>query len=296
MKECLKRELEKFKDADKYIEKTPENNKRRFECLLNVFSQAYEEVTIDTLTCLDHWERTIIFTVDNGRRGKSFTVHYDRMMDVAFCARMIFNDAINILKLETCANCKYGVTATMPPTCRDCDINIHSLWEPKEEPKKVYTTTGWDRHNHPWLGEYIDTDVASMYPKFEYKHKTDTLDALRYSFGLSSQNHIPGIRDVIFNDPATIIFWADGTKTVVRCQDGEAYDPEKGLAMAISKKALGNTREYYHTFLHELKKVKKNSESVKMLEIGKSIRNGIAKGIADYLEYQGVLPKEKEDK
>ena len=51
---------------------------------------------------------------------------------------------------------------------------------------------------------------------------------------------LPEIKDVIFNEPATIILWADGTKTVVKCQEGEGYDPEKGMAMAISKKALGN--------------------------------------------------------
>lgn len=60
-------------------------------------------------------------------------------------------------------------------------------------------------------------------------------------------NHtkIPHIENVIFNNPATIIFWKDGTKTVVKAQDGEAYDPEKGLAMAICKKALGNEGNYY---------------------------------------------------
>ena len=58
------------------------------------------------------------------------------------------------------------------------------------------------------------------------------------------------IKDVIFNDPATIVFWMDGTKTVVKCQDEDIYDPEKGLAMAISKKALGNQGNYYN----ELKK------------------------------------------
>lgn len=53
------------------------------------------------------------------------------------------------------------------------------------------------------------------------------------------------IKNVIFNDPATIVFWMDGTKTVVKCQEGDMYDPEKGLAMAISKKALGNQGNYY---------------------------------------------------
>lgn len=65
------------------------------------------------------------------------------------------------------------------------------------------------------------------------------------------------IKNVIFNDPATIVFWTDGTKTVVKCQDGEEFDPEKGLAMAISKKALGNKYAYYHDFLHWLKKYEK---------------------------------------
>lgn len=55
------------------------------------------------------------------------------------------------------------------------------------------------------------------------------------------------IKKVIFNDPATIVFWSDGTKTVVKCHD-EEFDPEKGLAMAISKKALGNQGNYFNIF------------------------------------------------
>lgn len=62
------------------------------------------------------------------------------------------------------------------------------------------------------------------------------------------------IKRVLFNNPATIVFWADGDKTVVKCQNGEPYDPEKGLAMAISKKALGNDRDYYHVFKKWMKK------------------------------------------
>lgn len=54
----------------------------------------------------------------------------------------------------------------------------------------------------------------------------------------------PEIKNVIFNDPATIVFWEDGTKTVVKCQDGDEFDPEKGLAMAIAKKAYGNKGNY----------------------------------------------------
>lgn len=49
------------------------------------------------------------------------------------------------------------------------------------------------------------------------------------------------IKDVIFNNPATIVYWVDGTKTVVKAHN-EKFDPEKGLAMAICKRFLGSNK------------------------------------------------------
>lgn len=43
-------------------------------------------------------------------------------------------------------------------------------------------------------------------------------------------------RDIIFHDPATIIMWSDGTKTVVKCHEEDTYDKEKGLALCYLKK------------------------------------------------------------
>ena len=57
-----------------------------------------------------------------------------------------------------------------------------------------------------------------------------------------------GIKRVIFHDPATIVFWTDGTKTIVKTGPDDTYNPEVGLAMCISKKALGDG------FHHEFKK------------------------------------------
>ena len=56
------------------------------------------------------------------------------------------------------------------------------------------------------------------------------------------------IDKVIFNDPATIVKWKDGTKTIVKTQDGETFDPMVGLAMCISKKAMGNQGNYFEVF------------------------------------------------
>ena len=53
---------------------------------------------------------------------------------------------------------------------------------------------------------------------------------------------------VIFNAPATIVFWTDGTKTVVKCQEGDAYSKETGLALCIAKKALGNKGNFNNIF------------------------------------------------
>ena len=56
------------------------------------------------------------------------------------------------------------------------------------------------------------------------------------------------ITKVIFNKPATIVIWSDGVKTVVKTQKGDKFDPEKGLAMAIAKRVLGNKGSFNNEF------------------------------------------------
>ena len=53
------------------------------------------------------------------------------------------------------------------------------------------------------------------------------------------QKAMNSITKVIFNNPATIVLWSDGTKTVVKCDERDEFDPEKGLSMAICKKHFG---------------------------------------------------------
>lgn len=64
---------------------------------------------------------------------------------------------------------------------------------------------------------------------------------------LEEMNRKFEIKKVIFNDPATIVIWVNGDKTVVKAQN-EMYDPEKGLAMAFAKRALGGKGSYYDIF------------------------------------------------
>ena len=46
------------------------------------------------------------------------------------------------------------------------------------------------------------------------------------------------IEKVIFNPPATIVYFSDGDKVVVKTTDDEEYQPEVGVAMAIVKKVF----------------------------------------------------------
>lgn len=91
------------------------------------------------------------------------------------------------------------------------------------------------------------------------------------------------IKRVIFNPPATIVFWSDGSKTVVKCSKSEAFDPEKGLAMAIAKRAQGNREDYYKDIskwcagasAQKAKEKSKNDILDEVLELLESVNNTI---------------------
>lgn len=154
-------------------------------------------------------------------------------------------------------NVKTGISITVSTTMDDINTFVFRCEE------LIMAQFGFENRN-----VFFNLDVASLYPRvIPDKHKHDSIDALRYvlkdaneldKFYLNKnwgeirqkkrENKIPEITRVIFNKPATIVFWADGTKTVVKSQGKEKYDKEKGLAMAISKKVLGNEGSYYDTF------------------------------------------------
>lgn len=96
------------------------------------------------------------------------------------------------------------------------------------------------------ITRYCDSDVTATKIAYNNMYKNTQMSL---------------IKNVIFNDPATIVFWADGTKTVVKAEN-EEFDPEKGLAMAISKKVLGNKGNYYETFKKWLPKEDKNNKKI----------------------------------
>ena len=122
----------------------------------------------------------------------------------------------------------------------------------------------------PWLDDNQKTSDAALSRYLKYKTNWYKKEVTKYCIHdviatnavfntvRTVQTVIPKIKDVIYNDPATIVFWEDGTKTVVKCKN-EKFDPEKGLAMAFSKKMLGNKGNYYNIFKKWLPDEKPNT-------------------------------------
>lgn len=71
----------------------------------------------------------------------------------------------------------------------------------------------------------------------ELNEKRAVIDGLIYS-----------VNRVVFNKNATIVFWNTGEKTVVKCQKGETFDKEKGLALCLIKYLYGNIGYYNEIF------------------------------------------------
>lgn len=57
------------------------------------------------------------------------------------------------------------------------------------------------------------------------------------------------IDKVMYSNPATIVMWSDGTKTVTKAHGGDVYNPEVGLVMCVLKKLYGSTK--VHDLLHQ---------------------------------------------
>lgn len=84
----------------------------------------------------------------------------------------------------------------------------------------------------PVISDYCKADVDVTMSIFNYQYNEEMIKMFE-------------IHEVIFNEPATIIIWKDGTKTVVMCQEGDVFDKEKGIALCFMKKLLGNKSNYF---------------------------------------------------
>ena len=111
----------------------------------------------------------------------------------------------------------------------------------------------------------VDQELTNLMTKDRIIKAEERLNSIYGAMELGKPTYvdhkIPKIKKVIFNDPATIIYWNDDTKTVVKAE-GETFDPEKGMAMAIAKKVLGNQGKYYNEFKKWLPEEKEDNKTL----------------------------------
>lgn len=66
------------------------------------------------------------------------------------------------------------------------------------------------------------------------------------------------VKKIMHNGPATIVFWEDNTKTVVRLKEGDRYDPYAAFTAAVTKRLYGKTMkisEIVDRYSKDLKKI-----------------------------------------
>lgn len=94
-------------------------------------------------------------------------------------------------------------------------------------------TLNFNIHPSSSLSKYIRDLHSDAAPKEDTKPRT---------------SYLPEITNAYFNNPVTVVMWDDGTKTIVKCQDGDVYSEETGLSLCITKKALGNMGNFNNVF------------------------------------------------
>lgn len=97
-----------------------------------------------------------------------------------------------------------------------------------------FITTNFTIDNNKWVEDYwkvVQNDWKRQNPSITVGFK--------YNY--------PKVKKIIYNfknpeKPATIVFWGDDTKTVVRCSK-EEFNKESGLAQCFLKKCLDCSRK-----------------------------------------------------
>lgn len=111
--------------------------------------------------------------------------------------------------------------------------------------EEFWNDNSWNKLCRQYMRNDVDATYDCYIKRFDKSPSANKETTERSNYMPTDIRRL--IKNVKFNPPATIVFWTDNTKTVVKCK-GEDYDPEKGLAMCICKKVLGDKGNYYEVF------------------------------------------------
>lgn len=144
----------------------------------------------------------------------------------------------------------------------NCMCSGDTDWDEEERLETHNSILDRSHHKEP-IGVYLDSDdVKRLYDRIYqwgndmrkrnmpissemkkilssiYGSTNDMRKGYIYKYPEKNNSMVPN--QIIFNPPATIVFWKDGSKTVVKCAEGEKFDPYTGFCYAFTEHFLGS--------------------------------------------------------
>lgn len=138
------------------------------------------------------------------------------------------------------------------PYCyEECKTIVSAKIPTEEEIKEQIKTAIQNYDNNRLFSD--DILMSLLTDKIEEeleKEKTELEKKIKRSKKKNIDNFIKTIKATYFvpHQGLTKVIWQDGTHTEVRCQDGDEYNPETGLALCIIKYLFGNINDYNEIF------------------------------------------------
>lgn len=131
-------------------------------------------------------------------------------------------------------------------------------------------------HSNTYTGEYgvvlgLDIDIDNRLEPFTFMIKEDrqmdfNIPNLLGGYGFTSRNKKNLPKKYIINKGATVLFWEDGTKTVVKRAKDDEYNKIMGFLWAYFQKTSGLSRTKANEYLRGLV----DADDLKAIELIKS--------------------------
>jgi hypothetical protein len=157
---------------------------------------------------------------------------------ITYYASMPYTDVVLISYnvFDMCDEPKYRILSinTRAHKCTLFNYNYH---------------TDWMRNMFRWMGEYYMSNEGDIQKinKSKTNEEETTMSELKIK------------EPVIFNAPATVVFWSDKSKQVLKCREQDEWDEEKALALAIAYKFYG--KKEFNKLLKNARRITDDSKA-----------------------------------
>ena len=110
--------------------------------------------------------------------------------------------------------------------------------------------TDWLCDMFRWMGDYymkLNAEDIQKINESKTNEEVTTMSELKIK------------EQVIFNAPATVVFWSDKSKQVLKCREQDEWDEEKALALAIAYKLYG--KKEFNELLKNARRITDDSKA-----------------------------------